>query len=59
MAVVEVRQPWGSMTVCRKLPPLKYYYDFEIGRLIKLLCVECIYTSIIHCDVEIGKEVEH
>jgi len=34
LAVVEVGRPWGNTTVCRKLPPLKYYYDFEMGRWI-------------------------
>ena len=32
-AVVELGQPWQSASVQRKLPPLKYYYDLEMGEL--------------------------
>ena len=31
-AVVEVGDPWNNVTVKRKLPPLKYYYDFEMSK---------------------------
>ena len=30
-AVVELGCPWKSVTVQRKLPPLKYYYDLDSG----------------------------
>lgn len=33
-AVVDLGHPWNSVTVQRKLPPLKYYYDLEMGRFI-------------------------
>ena len=33
VAVVEVGEPWKDVTVHRKLPPLKYYYDFEMSKL--------------------------
>ena len=29
--MVEVGAPWGDGKVVRKLPPLKYYHDFEIS----------------------------
>lgn len=32
-AVVELGHPWKNVTVQRTLPPLKYYYDLEMGRL--------------------------
>ena len=31
-AVVEVGHPWSNVTVKRKLPPLKYYYNFEMSK---------------------------
>ena len=31
-AVVEVGHPWSNVTIKRKLPPLKYYYDFEMSK---------------------------
>ena len=30
-AVVELSHPWKNVTILRKLPPLKYYYDLEMG----------------------------
>ena len=30
-AVVELGHPWKSVTMQRKLPPLKYYYDLKMG----------------------------
>jgi hypothetical protein len=32
VAVVEVGHPWKDTTVQRKLPPLKYTYDFEMSK---------------------------
>ena len=32
LAVVEVGHPWKDVTVRRKLPPLKYIYDFEMSK---------------------------
>lgn len=32
LAVVEVGHPWKDVTVQRKLPPLKYTYDFEMSK---------------------------
>ena len=31
-AVVEVGKPWANVIVQRKLPPLKYFYDFEMSK---------------------------
>ena len=30
-AVVELGHPWKNVTILRKLPPLKYYYDLQMG----------------------------
>ena len=40
-AVVHVDKPWGDVTIQRKLPPLKYYYDLEIS--------ECVRARV-YCD---------
>ena len=46
-AVVHVDKPWADVTIQRKLPPLKYYYDFEMSMsssccfLPAVVCVLC------------------
>ena len=47
-AVVEVGHPWSSVTVKRKLPPLKYYYDLEMSKSIIMyitMYITCIWRS--------------
>jgi len=45
-AVVRVDKPWGDVTIQRKLPPLKYYYDLEMSK--RSVCV-CVYIYICVC----------
>ena len=46
-AVVEVGHPWSNVTVKRKLPPLKYYYDFEMSKH----CMMHIYRHALACNI--------
>lgn len=47
-AVVHVDKPWADVVVQRKLPPLKYYYDFEMSMFPNnrsLLCIIIFLSS--------------
>ena len=54
--MVEVGHPWSNVTVKRKLPPLKYYYDFEMSEFDGMGCVCLCGASVNVCACAYGQE---
>ena len=44
LALVEVGEPWKDVTIQRKLPPLKYYYDFEMSKILQIAMMGSCHT---------------
>lgn len=59
LAVVEVGHPWKDVTVHRKLPPLKYYYDFEMSKCIVkiMMCIYGMYETFIIKTCQIDDKI--